>query len=132
MEDERGSGHDAQQSASSASTSVTHAEHDSNNNSSTATVPQTVMAEQVTNDVVKEAQSMGPSAPIDDTASTTNTLAATGEQPSGPATTNGKSSEAPPASTNATTTDSASAAGAQASANSDGTAMTVSVEDQAI
>lgn len=132
MEDERGSGHDAQQSASSASTSVTHAEHDSNNNSSTATVPQTVMAEQVTNDVVKEAQSVGPSAPIDDTASTTNTLAATGEQPSGPATTNGKSSEAPPASTNATTTDSASAAGAQASANSDGTAMTVSVEDQAI
>lgn len=89
------------------------------------------MAEQVTNHVVKEAQSVGPSAPIDDTASTTNSLAANGVQPSGPATTNGESSEAPPASTNATTTtDSASAAGALASASSDASAATVSVEDQ--
>ena len=132
MEDERGTGHDAQPSASSASTSVTHAEHDSNNNSSTATVPETVMAEQVTKHVVKEAQSVGPSAPIDDTASTTNSLAAHGEQPSGPATTNGTSSELPSASTNATTTDSASAAGARASANSDGLAATVSAEDRVI
>ncbi|KAJ4379735.1 hypothetical protein N0V86_004917 [Didymella sp. IMI 355093] len=126
MEDERGTGHDALQSASSASSPVTHAEHDSNSNSSTATVPETVMAEQVTNHVVKEAQSVGPSAPIDDTASTTNSLAAHGEQPSGPATANAKPSEAPSASTNATTTDSASAAGTQASANSDGPATTTS------
>ena len=87
------------------------------------------MAEQVTNDVVKEAQSVGPSAPIDGTASTTNSSAANGEQPSGPATTNSKLPEPPSASTNATTTDAAPAAGAQASANSDGNAATVSVED---
>lgn len=129
MEDERGTGHDAQPSTSSASTSVTHAEPDSNNNSLAATVPETVMAEQVTNHVVKEAQSVGPSAPIDDTASTTNSLAANGEQPSGPTITNGTPSEAPSAFTNATTTDSASAAGAQASANSGGSAATVSAEE---
>ena len=139
MEDERGTGHDAQPSASSASTSVTHAEHDSNNNSSTATVPETVMAEQVTKHVVKEAQSVGPSAPIDDTASTTNSLAANGEQPSGPATTtNSKSIQAPSASANATTTttttttESASAADAQALPHGDGPVAAVSAEDQAV
>lgn len=131
MEDERRSGHDAPPSASSTSTSVTPAEQHSNNNSSTATVSETVMAEQVTNDVVKEAQSVGLSAPIDDTASTTNSLAANGEQPSGPATTtNSKSSEAPSASANATTTtESASAADAQALPNSDGPVAAVSAED---
>ncbi|KAH8728669.1 hypothetical protein GQ44DRAFT_701796 [Phaeosphaeriaceae sp. PMI808] len=45
------------------------------------------MAEQVTKDVVKEAQSMGRPAPIDDSASTTNSAAAHGGLPSGPATT---------------------------------------------
>jgi len=84
------------------------------------------MAEQVTNDVVKEAQSVGRPAPIDDNASTTNSSAANGEQPSGPATTNSKLSEAP-ASTNATT-DAAPAAGAQALANGDKTTATVSAE----
>ncbi|KAF2631108.1 hypothetical protein BU25DRAFT_407658 [Macroventuria anomochaeta] len=78
------------------------------------------MAEQVTNDVVKEAQSVGRPAPIDDTASATNSSAVNGEQPSGPATANTKTSEAPSASTNATTTASASTAGAQASVNSNG------------
>ena len=131
MEDERGTGHDASLSASSAPPSVNHAEQQSNNNSSTATVPGTVMAEQVTNDVVKEAQSVGRPAPIDDTASTTNSSAANGEQPSGPATTNSKYSEAPSASTNATTTDAALAAAAQPSANGDGQAATVSVEGSA-
>ncbi|KAF1928021.1 uncharacterized protein M421DRAFT_101389 [Didymella exigua CBS 183.55] len=130
MEDERGTGHDAPPSASSASTPVPHAEHGSNSDSSPATVPETVMAEQVTNHVVKEAQSVGPSAPIDDTASTTNSLAVNGEQPSGTATTVSTSLEAPSTPANATTTDSASAAGAQASASSDGPATTVSAEDR--
>ncbi|KAF9739563.1 hypothetical protein PMIN04_010777 [Paraphaeosphaeria minitans] len=43
-----------------------------------------VMAEQITRDVVKEAQSVGGPAPIDDTASTTNDSAGNGEVPSGP------------------------------------------------
>ncbi|KAL5117931.1 hypothetical protein ACEQ8H_004250 [Pleosporales sp. CAS-2024a] len=63
-------------------------EHDSDMASVAATVPHTVMAEQVTKDVVKEAQSVGPLAPIDDTASTTSTPAVNGELPSGPTTTN--------------------------------------------
>ena len=128
MEDERATGHDTLLSASLASPFVSHAEHQSNSTSSPATVSETVMAEQVTNDVVKEAQSVGPSAPIDDTASTTNSSAANGEQPSGPTNTNSNPSEAPSASTNATTTDSASAAGAQASPNTDGQAATVSMK----
>lgn len=57
-------------------------------------VPETVMAEQVANDVVKEAQSVGRSAPIDDSASTTNTPAVNGEPPSGTATTKTTTSEA--------------------------------------
>jgi hypothetical protein len=52
------------------------------------------MAEQVANDVVKEAQSVGRSAPIDDSASTTNTPAVNGEPPSGTATTKTTTSEA--------------------------------------
>ncbi|KAL6710281.1 hypothetical protein ACN47E_009227 [Coniothyrium glycines] len=51
------------------------------------------MAEQVAKDVVKEAQSVGRPAPIDDTASTTNTPAVNGDPPSGTATTNNKSHE---------------------------------------
>lgn len=78
------------------------------------------MAEQVTNDVVKEAQSVGRPAPIDEPASTTNSSAVNGEQPSGPANTNSKSSDTS-ASTNATT-EPASTAGAQASANGHGLA----------
>ena len=46
--------------------------------------PQIVMAEQITHDVVKEAQSMGGPSPIDDTASTTNNSTGNGEVPSGP------------------------------------------------
>ena len=46
-------------------------------------VPETVMAEQVANDVVKEAQSVGRPAPIDDTASATSAPAVNGESPSG-------------------------------------------------
>ncbi|USP78875.1 uncharacterized protein yc1106_06149 [Curvularia clavata] len=45
------------------------------------------MAEQVANDVVKEAQSVGRPAPIDDSASTTNNPAVNGEPPSGTPTT---------------------------------------------
>jgi hypothetical protein len=52
-----------------------------------ATVPHTVMAEQVTNDVVKEAQSVGRPAPIDASASATSTPAPQGEQPAPAATT---------------------------------------------
>jgi hypothetical protein len=52
------------------------------------------MAEQITHDVVKEAQSMGGASPIDDSASTTNTSAGNGEAPSGPTTINSKSSDA--------------------------------------
>jgi hypothetical protein len=52
-----------------------------------ATVPHTVMAEQVTNDVVKEAQSVGRLAPIDASASATSTPAPQGEQPAPAATT---------------------------------------------
>lgn len=42
------------------------------------------MAEQITHDVVKEAQSVGGPSPIDDTASSTNNSAGNGEAPSGP------------------------------------------------
>lgn len=96
-------------------------------------VPETVMAEQVANDVVKEAQSVGRPAPIDDTASTTNTSAASGEQPSGPATTDSKFSDAPSDPTNTTTTtDSASAADEKPSANGDAAAATVSAKDTSV
>jgi hypothetical protein len=140
MEHERRSGHDALESASttiSPSVTLTVQEPLSDSNSSPVAVAQTVMAEQVTNDVVKEAQSMGRPAPIDDTASATNTSAASGEQPSGPATTDPKSSDAPSPSdsTNATTppTDSASAAADEKpSANGDALAATVSAKDTSV
>ncbi|OAL45220.1 hypothetical protein IQ07DRAFT_520073 [Pyrenochaeta sp. DS3sAY3a] len=61
-------------------------------------VLETVMAEQVTNDVVKEAQSVGHPAPIDGTASTPQSPAVNGESPSGPATPSIlRSLDAPPA-----------------------------------
>lgn len=138
MEHERRSGHDALESASASTTSpsvtLTVQEHLSDSNSSPVAVAQTVMAEQVTNDVVNEAQSMGRPAPIDDTASATNTSAASGEQPSGPATTDSKPSHAPSDPTNATTTttDSASAADEKPSANGDAPAATVSAKDTSI
>jgi hypothetical protein len=56
------------------------------------TDPRTVMAEQITHDVVNEALSMGGPSPVDDTATTSNNSAGAGEAPSGPATTNLKAS----------------------------------------
>ena len=129
MEDERGTGHDTLRSASPARTFLDHVEHQSNSKSSTATVPGTVMAEQITNDVVKEAQSVGRPAPIDDTATTTKPSAASGEQPSDPTTANSKPFKAPSASSNTTTTNSTLGAGAQVSANSDEHTATVSGEE---
>lgn len=56
-----------------------HREHHSDKDTFVAlTVTQIVMAEQITHDVVKEAQSMGGPAPIDDTATSTNTPAGNG------------------------------------------------------
>ncbi|CAA9965108.1 hypothetical protein PTMSG1_08467 [Pyrenophora teres f. maculata] len=69
-------------------------EHDSDIVSCATTVPETVMAEQVAKDVVKEAQSVGPSAPIDDSASTTNSPAVNGASPPATATTTPNSLEA--------------------------------------
>jgi hypothetical protein len=62
--------------------------------SAAPTVPNLVMAEQITHDVVKEAQSMGGVSPIDESASTTNTSAGNGEAPSGPPTLDPKPSDA--------------------------------------
>jgi len=86
MSHERCTGPDTQLSAPVTPVSV-DSEHESDMESLATTVPETVMAEQVTKDVVKEAQSVGRPAPIDDTASTTSTPAVNGETPSGPATT---------------------------------------------
>ncbi|KAF1839519.1 hypothetical protein BDW02DRAFT_564057 [Decorospora gaudefroyi] len=90
-------------------------EHDSDIDSCATTAPETVMAEQVTNDVVKEAQSVGRSAPIDDSASTTNTRAVNGDPPSGPATAKPISREAPSTKALANGTAAAPAAGAHVS-----------------
>jgi hypothetical protein len=73
------------------------------------TALQIVMAEQITRDVVKEAQSVGGPAPIDDTASTTNNSAGNGEAPSGPNTHDSNPSDDPTA-TNATNSASAASA----------------------
>ncbi|KAI8942512.1 hypothetical protein NX059_000576 [Plenodomus lindquistii] len=67
------------------------------------------MAEQVIKDVVKEAQSVGRSAPIDDSASTSSTPAANGELPSGPAPSKHDSPQQPSAAANANKADAASA-----------------------
>lgn len=102
-------------------------EHESDVDSLATTVLETVMAEQVTKDVVKEAQSVGRPAPIDDTASTTNNPAAQGELPSGPATTNPTTSEPNSTATDATTADSASAANVHVSDKAHGAAAAVCV-----
>jgi len=87
-------------------------EHDSDIVSCATTVPETVMAEQVTKDVVKEAQSVGRSAPIDDSASTTNSPAVNGGSPSGTATTTPNPLEASSTKPTANGADVASATGA--------------------
>ncbi|KAI4961358.1 hypothetical protein J4E86_000386 [Alternaria arbusti] len=94
----RPAGLDSQQSAPLTPTSLfgSDQEHLSDIESCATSVPETVMAEQVANDVVKEAQSVGRSAPIDDSASTTNTPAVNGEPPSGTATTKPTPREASP------------------------------------
>ncbi|KAF2129532.1 hypothetical protein P153DRAFT_291331 [Dothidotthia symphoricarpi CBS 119687] len=83
----RPAGGDSHLSSPTSPTSAFGSEHESDRESLATTVPETVMAEQVTNDVVKEAQSVGHAAPTDDTASTTSSSAANGEPPSGPNTT---------------------------------------------
>jgi hypothetical protein len=109
MVDGHAAGQDTQLSAPATPVSLVSTEHESDNESSATTVPETVMAEQVTKDVVKEAQSVGRPAPIDDTASTTSTPAAHGELPSGPATTHATTSEPTSTATNATSADAAPA-----------------------
>lgn len=61
--------------------------------SSAKTVTKIVMAEQITQDVVKEAQSVGNALPIDDTATTTKSSAGDGATSSDPTTTEPKPSQ---------------------------------------
>lgn len=86
---ERSPGPDSHESSPispvSASAAAFDAEDDSDKSSVATTAPETVMAEQVSNHVVKEAQSVGRPAPTDDTATTITP--AHGELPSGLATT---------------------------------------------
>lgn len=93
-----------------------------------ATVIKIVMAEQITHDVVKEAQSMGGPSPIDDNATSTSTHAGDGATPSAPPTANSKPSDT--TSTNATSTDGTSAGKTQTSdkAASDAVAVSKGVE----
>ncbi|KAF2188181.1 hypothetical protein K469DRAFT_684919 [Zopfia rhizophila CBS 207.26] len=93
------------------------------------TVKKIVMAEQITQDVVKEAQSMGDS-PIDATATTTKNSAGNGETPSASTTTNSKPSEAFCAtSTTATRTDATQVDGISVSEKVDGDTLTASTVD---
>jgi hypothetical protein len=101
-------------------------EHESDIESCATTVPETVMAEQVANDVVKEAQSVGRPAPIDDTASATNTPAVNGEPPAGAATTTPNPPEASSTKALANGTDAASADSAHVAEKADGQAAAVS------
>ncbi|KAF2829344.1 hypothetical protein CC86DRAFT_464968 [Ophiobolus disseminans] len=87
------------------------------------------MAEQVTKDVVKEAQSVGRLAPIDDTASTTNTPAANGELPSGPATANPTLSDPSSIAASANGADAAPAGSARVSGKADGAAIEAMVDN---
>lgn len=105
--DERATGLDTQLSSPMTPSSFFGSEHESDNESLATTAPDTVMAEQVTSHVVKEAQSVGHAAPIGDSASTTSTLAANGELPSGPTPTDNDPSD--PLSDAATATSSAPA-----------------------
>ena len=80
--------------------------HSDNGSLAAPTDPRIVMAEQITHDVVKEALSMGGPAPVDDTATTTNHSAGTGEVPSSLTTTNSKASyEISPTAANVASTD---------------------------
>jgi hypothetical protein len=119
MDEARAAGLDTQQSSPISPVSFFESEHESDNDSLPTTVAETVMAEQVTKDVVKEAQSVGRPAPIDDTASTTNTPAANGELPSGPVTAN-STSDQHPRTTDATSADAASAEDAHVSGTTRG------------
>ena len=105
-------------------------EHDSDIESCATTVPETVMAEQVANDVVKEAQSVGRPAPIDDSASTTNTPAVNGEPPAGTATTKPNPPEASSTQVIANGADAASASSAHVSEKAEGDAAAVSRADK--
>ncbi|KAJ5030067.1 hypothetical protein PSV09DRAFT_2379419 [Bipolaris maydis] len=96
--------------------------HSSDIESCATTVPETVMAEQVANDVVKEAQSVGRSAPIDESASTTNDPAVNGDPPSGTATTKPTPSEAPSTKPAANGIDTASAGSVHVSQKTQGQA----------
>jgi hypothetical protein len=125
MVDGHAAGPDTHLSAPTTPVSLISTEHESDNESLATTVPETVMAEQVTKDVVKEAQSVGRPAPIDDTASTTNTPAANGELPSGPATTHATTSELNSTATNATIADAASAGNVHVSGKDLGAAAAV-------
>lgn len=100
--------------------------HSDRASSAAATDSQIVMAEQITHDVVKEAQSMGGPSPVDDTASTTNTTAGNGEAPSGPTTLDSTSSDALPTTTKAKPADTAPADVAQPSETAGGDAAQVS------
>jgi hypothetical protein len=119
MDEARAAGLDTQQTSPISSVFLFESEHESDNDSLPTTVAETVMAEQVTKDVVKEAQSVGRPAPIDDTASTTNTPAVNGELPSGPATANSTSDQHSRA-TDATSADVASAKDAHVSGTTQG------------
>jgi hypothetical protein len=105
-------------------------EHDSDIESCATTVPETVMAEQAANDVVKEAQSVGRSAPIDDSATTTNAPAVNGEPPAGTATTIPNPLEASSTHAIANGTDAASASSAHVSERAEGHAAAVSRDDK--
>ncbi|CAO2654690.1 Nn.00g114230.m01.CDS01 [Neocucurbitaria sp. VM-36] len=128
----RSAGHDSRQSSPLTPQPFIDAEHESDMESCATTVPETVMAEQVTKDVVKEAQSVGRPAPIDDTASTTKTPAVNGELPSGPATTNSNPLEAPGTATTADGADAAPAAHAHASDRANGDSIPSGEEQQAV
>ena len=105
----------------------THSEDRSDKGFPADAAPRIVMAEQITHDVVKEAQSMGGPSLIDDPATTTNNSAGDGEASSEPTTADPNPSEAfPTTSTNATSTDATQVDGIQASEKAGGDAVTVS------
>lgn len=129
----RPAGLDSQQSAPLTPTSLfgSDQEHLSDIESCATSVPETVMAEQVANDVVKEAQSVGRSAPIDDSASTTNTPAVNGEPPSGTATTKPTPREASPTKPTVNGTGAPATGSAHVSDKADGDVAAVSSEEEA-
>ena len=123
MSDERSTALDSPQSSPVTPVSVSSfgAQHGSDSESLATTVEETVMAEQVTKDAVKEAQSAARLAPVDDTASTNSTPAVNGELPSGP-----KTTTSAPFDHSSTTTSAPSAGdGARAPGKADGAAREV-------